>query len=96
MLPPRFAWVAMSPDVRLHMPQPKYVEPYCFMSHHSTNVFHRKLVFSLSSAWEWKKQHAGFHFPALYNLIVDTFKDPEDKIAKGSVNELLQWWNRYV
>jgi len=55
-----------------------------------------KLVFALSSACDWKKQHGGFHFPTFYNLIVDTFEDPEDEIAKRSTHELLQWWNWYV
>ena len=60
------------------------------------SYFIPKLVFSLSSARDWKKQHAGFHFPTFYNFIVDMFEDPEDKIAKRSINELVQWWNRYV
>lgn len=55
-----------------------------------------KLVFSLSSARDWKKHHAGFHFTTFYNFIVDMFEDPEDEPARKSATELLQWWNRYV
>ena len=53
-------------------------------------------MFSLCSAWDWKKKHAGFHFPTFYNFIVDTFEDPEDDLAKTCADKLLQWWNRYV
>jgi len=52
-----------------------------------------QLVFALSSAPEWTKNHSGFHFPAFYNFIVDTFEDPEDNEAKKSTDELLKWWN---
>ena len=55
-----------------------------------------KLVFALSSARDWKKHHAGFHFTTFYNFIVDTFEDPEDEVARRSSVELLQWWNGYV
>ena len=54
-----------------------------------------KLVFA-PSAKEWKKHHAGFHFPSLYNFIVDMFEDPEGDEAKKTNKELLKWWNRYV
>jgi len=60
------------------------------------NLFFLKLIFTLTSALEWKKHYGGFHFPSLYNFIVDTFEDPDDKAAEKSANELLQWWNRYV
>ena len=53
-------------------------------------------MFSLCSARDWKKKHAGFHFPTFYNFIVDTFEDPKDDLAKTCADELLQWWNRYV
>jgi hypothetical protein len=55
-----------------------------------------KLVFALTSARDWKKHHAGFHFTTFYNFIVDTFEDPEDEVARSSSIELLQWWNGYV
>ncbi|KAH9955653.1 hypothetical protein BC827DRAFT_1141046, partial [Russula dissimulans] len=55
-----------------------------------------QLVFSLNSAQEWKKEHAGFHYPSFYNFIVDYLKDPVYEACKSSVDELLQWWNTYV
>jgi len=60
------------------------------------NFFFLKLVFALSSVpgWPGKKRHAGFHFPSLYNFIVDTFEDPKGEIAKKNIEELLKWWNR--
>jgi len=64
----------------------------CFFPH----FIFPKLVFSLSSARDWKKHHAGFHFTTFYNFIVDTFEDPEDEVARRSTIELLQWWNLYV
>jgi len=55
-----------------------------------------KLVFALCSARDWRKKHSGFHFPTLYNFIVDLFEDPEDDLAKTCADKLLTWWNRYV
>lgn len=54
-----------------------------------------KLVFSLGSAREWKREHAGFHYPSFYNFIVDYLEDPRDETSQRDVNELLKWWNRY-
>ena len=55
--------------------------------------FFSKLVFTLTSApgWPEKKHIAGYHFPMLYNFIVDMFKDPEGDIAERSAEELLKW-----
>ena len=61
-----------------------------------SSYFLPKLVFSLCSARDWKKQYDRFHFPTFYNFIVDTFKDPEGEAAEDSIDELLQWWNGYV
>jgi hypothetical protein len=55
-----------------------------------------QLVFALGSAREWKREHAGFHYPSLYNFIVDYLEDPQDETSQRDVNELLKWWNRYV
>jgi hypothetical protein len=55
-----------------------------------------KLVFSLCSARDWKKQHARFHFPTFYNFIVDTFEDPKGEAAEETIDKLLKWWNGYV
>jgi len=55
-----------------------------------------QLVFSLGSAREWKREHAGFHYPAFYNFIVDYLEVPRDETSQRDVNELLKWWNREV
>jgi hypothetical protein len=55
-----------------------------------------KLIFSLNSAKEWKKEHAGFHYPSFYNFVVDFFEDSSDSVSTSAVTELLQWWNWYV
>jgi hypothetical protein len=54
-----------------------------------------KLVFALGSAREWKREHAGFHYPRFYNFIVDYLENPKDETSQRDVNELLKWWNRY-
>jgi hypothetical protein len=55
-----------------------------------------QLVFALGSAQEWKHKHASFHYPLLYNFIVDYLEDPRDETSQRDVNELLKWWNQYV
>lgn len=62
----------------------------------NSSHFLSKLVFSLCSAKDWKKKHAGFHFPSFYNFILDTLENPEDDLEKKCADELLQWWSRYV
>ncbi|KAH9955819.1 hypothetical protein BC827DRAFT_1347306 [Russula dissimulans] len=54
-----------------------------------------QLVFSLNSSREWRKEHAGFHYPPFYNFIVDYLEDPVNEACKSSVDELLHWWNVY-
>jgi len=54
-----------------------------------------KLVFVLGSAQEWKREHAGFHYPLFYNFIVDYLENPQDEMSQRDVNELLRWWNWY-
>lgn len=56
----------------------------------------------MNSAREWKKEHAGMHYPLFYNFIVDFFEDPdsddedsEERAENQFGIELLQWWNRY-
>jgi hypothetical protein len=55
-----------------------------------------QLIFSLSTAQEWKREHNGFHYPIFYNFIVDFFEDIEDDAGQKNADELLDWWNRYV
>ena len=55
-----------------------------------------KLIFSLSTAREWKREHNGFYYPAFYDFIVDFFEDIEDNAAQENADDLLDWWNRYV
>jgi len=55
-----------------------------------------QLIFSLSTAREWKREHNGFYYPLFYDFIVDFFEDIEDDRAQKNVDELLDWWNRYV
>jgi len=55
-----------------------------------------QLIFSLSTAQEWKRYHNSFHYLSFYNFLVDFFEDIEDNAAQVDVNELLDWWNRYV
>jgi hypothetical protein len=55
-----------------------------------------QLIFSLSTAQEWKRYHNGFHYPTFYNFLVDFFEDIEDDAAQENVDELLNWWNWYV
>jgi hypothetical protein len=55
-----------------------------------------QLIFSLSTAQEWKREHNGFHYPTFYNFIIDFFEDIEDDAAQKNVDQLLDWWNRYV
>jgi hypothetical protein len=50
----------------------------------------------MNSARDWKQEHANFHYPSFYNFIVDYFEDAEDGDSTTTINELLQWWNRYV
>ncbi|KAH9968067.1 hypothetical protein BC827DRAFT_1170023 [Russula dissimulans] len=52
-----------------------------------------QLIFALNSSRGWKREHAGFHYPTLYNFLVDYFEDAVDPTSKSSVHELLQWWN---
>jgi hypothetical protein len=54
-----------------------------------------KLVFALGSAREWKREHAGFHYPSFYNFIVDYLENPQDEASQRDINELLKWWNQY-
>ena len=61
-------------------------------------------MFALSSAQEWKKEHAGIHYPSFYNFIVDFFENPDsDSGYEDSEQcqqnhdfgvELLRWWDR--
>jgi hypothetical protein len=37
-----------------------------------------QLIFSLSTAQEWKREHNSFHYLTFYNFIVDFFEDIED------------------
>jgi hypothetical protein len=55
-----------------------------------------KLVFSLNNSKDWKHLHAGFHYPSFYNFIADFFEAHQDPVSKQNINDLLQWWNRYV
>jgi len=55
-----------------------------------------QLIFSLSMAQEWKHEHNGFHYPLFYDFIIDFFEDIEDNTAQKNVDELLDWWNRYI
>jgi len=54
-----------------------------------------KLVFALGTTQEWKREHAGFHYPAFYNFIVNYLKDPKDEMSWRDVNELIKWWDWY-
>jgi hypothetical protein len=55
-----------------------------------------QLIFSLSMAQEWKREHNGFHYLIFYNFIVDFFKDIEDDTGQKNADELLDWWNWYI
>ena len=55
-----------------------------------------KLIFSLSTAQEWKREHNGFHYPTFYNFIVDVFEDVEDDTAQKNADGVLDWWNWYI
>ena len=57
-----------------------------------------QLIFSLSTAQEWKCEHNGFHYPIFYNFIIDFFKDVdlEDVATQENIDDLLDWWNWYV
>ena len=55
-----------------------------------------QLIFSLSTAQEWKREHNGFHYPIFYNFIVYFFEDIEDDAGQKNADELLDWWNRYI
>jgi len=59
---------------------------------------HPQLVFSLSTAQEWKRYHNGFHYPSFYNFLIDFFEDVdlEDVATQENIDKLLDWWNRYV
>lgn len=54
-----------------------------------------KLVFALGTAREWRREHAGFHYPSFYNFIVDYLETPPDEMSQKGVKELLKWWSRY-
>jgi len=58
---------------------------------HFIMFFLLKLVFSLHTTWEWKLEHASFHYLSFYNFIVD-YLEAHD--VDGKVNALLIWWNR--
>jgi len=49
-----------------------------------------QLVFSLNTSREWRKEHAGFHYPSFYNFLVDYFEDVEDDFSKEANEELLR------
>ncbi len=51
-----------------------------------------QLIFSLSTAREWKCEHNGFHYPSFYDFVVNYFEDVEDDTALENANELLDWW----
>jgi len=55
-----------------------------------------KLIFSLSTAREWKRKHNGFYYPSFYDFVVDFFEDAEDDTAQKNADDVLDWWNRYV
>ena len=55
-----------------------------------------QLIFSLSTAREWKREHNGFHYPSFYDFVVDYFEDVEDDTVLENTNELLDWWTRCV
>ena len=57
-----------------------------------------QLIFSLSTAQEWKCYHNGFHYPSFYNFLIDFFEDIdlEDVASQENIDELLDWWNQYV
>jgi hypothetical protein len=77
------------------MLQPKYIDTYLQWVRSFLIVFF-KLVFALGTAQEWKCEHAGFHYPAFYNFVVNYLEVPKDEMSQRDVNELLKWWNRYV
>jgi hypothetical protein len=54
-----------------------------------------KVVFSLNSAQEWKTDHTGINYPSFYNFVVNFLEEADNETTKASVDELLQWWNRY-
>jgi len=55
-----------------------------------------KLVFSLGTAQEWKHEHNRFHYPTLYNFIINFFENVEDEAAQKNADNVLNWWNQYV
>jgi len=55
-----------------------------------------QLIFSLSTAQEWKCKYNSFHYLIFYNFIVNFFKDIEDDAGQKNANELLDWQNWYV
>ena len=55
-----------------------------------------KLIFSLSTAREWKHKHNGFYYPSFYDFIVDFFEDAEDNTVQKNADDVLDWWNWYV
>jgi len=61
-------------------------------------LLHPQLVFSLSTAQEWKCYHNGFHYPSFYNFLIDFFEDVnlEDVATQENIDELLDWWNQYI
>jgi hypothetical protein len=61
-----------------------------------TLSFPPKLIFSLSTAREWKHEHNGFYYPSFYDFVVDFFEDAEDNTAQKNADDVLDWWNQYV
>ncbi len=57
---------------------------------HTITYAATQLVFSLNTSREWRKEHAGFHYPLFYNFLVDYFEDVEDDFSKEANEELLR------
>ena len=52
------------------------------------------VVFALSDAPFWTKEHASIDYHDLYNFIIDYLEVSEGEEAKVHVKRLLAWWNR--
>jgi len=70
--------MAMSPRDQLLILQLRYFDAY--VSHHQFLMFSAQLVFALNSSWDWRQEHAGFHYPSFYNFIVDLLEDEDSPL----------------